>query len=57
MINDKEMYPSTPDRLVGSENDGSSDDVKFSVQQKNKKSNSSMPTIDDAYAPRYKEYR
>jgi hypothetical protein len=54
---DEIAYPSTPDRLIGSENDGNSDSIKFSLLQKNRNSNSEMPSINNAYNPRYKEYR
>lgn len=49
---DKVMYPKTPDSLVGSKNDGDSDEVKFSISRKSGKYNDRMPN-----SGRYNEYR
>jgi hypothetical protein len=54
---DKIVYPHKPDQLVGSENDGNGEDIQFSLFQKEPKNNSRMSSIEDAYEPRYKEYR
>ena len=54
---DKVVYPRKPDSMIGSEDDGDGESLGFTLQIKKGSENSRMPTIPDAYKPRYKEYR
>ena len=54
---DEVVYPHKPDRLIGSENDGSGENLSFRLKMKTPKDKSLMPRISDAYHKRYKEYR
>ncbi len=54
---DKQYSPHKLDQTIGSEHDGDGEGVHFSLAGKEPRSSDRMAIIEDAYVPRYKEYR
>lgn len=54
---DRVVYPSTPDRYLGSKKNGSTKDLTFAIQVKQPDEGDTMPSIEDAYEERHKEHR